>query len=347
MPVPFADAGTKNTIPVASQTGITPGAASFTTGFPPLTFTPVAAGGIPPFGADFNGIYNAITQAVRWANAGGQYVYDSQFATAVGGYPKGALIQRSTLDGFWLNTTEGNSTNPDTGGGGWVDALAGRLIAIRTFNAPGTTTYTPDARAKKLRVITIGGGGGGGGCGMSTTGNATGGGGGASGSYIESNLIDVPSSPVAVTIGSGGAGGVGVSNGIDGGTTSFGALISCHGGAPGGGGAGGAGRTPGGGLVTLPTATISTVILSAGTAGMPGLSYGNTTQQSAIVVGGGGGSTPYGSGANWQLASSNGVPILSGLGNAGGGGGGAASSGAGAANGSAGAPGAVYIYEYA
>ena len=46
--LPFANAGAKNTIPTASQIGIVAGAASLTDGFPPLTRTPLAAGGVPP-----------------------------------------------------------------------------------------------------------------------------------------------------------------------------------------------------------------------------------------------------------------------------------------------------------
>ena len=49
--LPFANAGGKRTIPVASQIGVVAGAASFTDGFPPLTFNPISAGGIPPWGA--------------------------------------------------------------------------------------------------------------------------------------------------------------------------------------------------------------------------------------------------------------------------------------------------------
>ncbi|ASU38186.1 hypothetical protein hmeg3_07665 [Herbaspirillum sp. meg3] len=103
-----------------SQIGVTPGLASYTDCFPPLTFTPLASGGVPPFGADFNGILNAITQAVRWACAGGQYPYDATFSTAVGGYPAGAIVQRADGTGEWLNLTDNNTTNPETGGAGWV-----------------------------------------------------------------------------------------------------------------------------------------------------------------------------------------------------------------------------------
>lgn len=129
--VPFANSGTKNTIPVASQIGITPGLASFTDGFPPLTMTPLAAGGVPPYGADFNGILNFLSASARWGQAGGGYTYDAAFSTAIGGYPKGATLVRSDLAGYWLNTVENNLTNPDSGGAGWVSLGSGIATAAQ------------------------------------------------------------------------------------------------------------------------------------------------------------------------------------------------------------------------
>lgn len=123
--VPFADSGTKNAIPVASQIGVTPGVASFTDGFPPLTMTPLAAGGVPPHGADFNGIFNFLSAAVRWAQSGGGYAYDSAFSTAIGGYPKGAWLRQASGNGYWLSLLDNNISNPDTGGAGWVATGAG------------------------------------------------------------------------------------------------------------------------------------------------------------------------------------------------------------------------------
>lgn len=133
--VPFANsAGGSyiNAIPVSSQIGIVPGAASFTDGFPPQCFlgTPNAVG---PNGKDFNGILNAITQWVRWANAGGQVPYDAAFSTANSGYPINAiLVSASTTGLFWISTVDGNTTNPDTGGAGWSafypGGTAGRIV---------------------------------------------------------------------------------------------------------------------------------------------------------------------------------------------------------------------------
>lgn len=121
IPLPFASSGTKNAIPTGSQIGITAGAASLTDGFPPLTFTPLAAGGVPPAGADFNGILNMITSIQRWQSAGGSFQYDSAFSALVSGYPKGAVLSKTGGNGFWLCTVDANSTNPDTGGAGWSD----------------------------------------------------------------------------------------------------------------------------------------------------------------------------------------------------------------------------------
>ncbi|WP_347558588.1 hypothetical protein [Robbsia sp. KACC 23696] len=126
-PIPFANAagaGYIRTIPEASQISVTAGAASLTDGFVPLNFLPVAAGGVPPSGADFNGILNPITAAIRWASAGMGYPFDADFAAAIDGYPLGALIPKADYSGFWLNTVAANSSNPDEGGEGWAQPYA-------------------------------------------------------------------------------------------------------------------------------------------------------------------------------------------------------------------------------
>lgn len=152
--VPFATSGTKNTIPVASQIGITPGAASYTDGFVPLNFTPKVSGGIPPFGADFNGILNAVTQGIRWACAGGSYAYDATYATAISGYPAGAQVQRTDGTGFWLNLTDGNSNDPEVGGAGWVPMENYGITPINGLtNANVTLTSLQYARP----IITLAG----------------------------------------------------------------------------------------------------------------------------------------------------------------------------------------------
>lgn len=139
--LPFAASGAKNTIPVASQIPITPGAASYTDGFPPLTMTPVNEGGVPPAGKDFNGILNALSALNLWANAGGFFPWDGTFSTAVGGYPKGALVLKASGDGFWRSTADNNTSDPDTGGANWISfgsAVASSISASVYQASPQT-----------------------------------------------------------------------------------------------------------------------------------------------------------------------------------------------------------------
>lgn len=118
-----ASAGTSyiRAIPTASQIGVTNGAASLTDGFPPLTFQPVAAGGIPPFGQDFNGILKQVTCNIQWYdNVGEPATWSSSLSTSIGGYPSGAIVQSATTPGtFWRSTADNNTTNPDASGAGW------------------------------------------------------------------------------------------------------------------------------------------------------------------------------------------------------------------------------------
>ncbi len=158
--LPFANAGAKNTIPTASQIGITAGAASLVDGFPPLTRTPIASGGVPPSGLDMNGILFELSAILRWANAGGGYAFDGTFAadSNVGGYPKGARIMRSDGLGYWFNTVENNTTDPEnTGAGvaaaaGWVPDYTNGVTTVAMASA--NVTLTPVQYGKPVIVIT-------------------------------------------------------------------------------------------------------------------------------------------------------------------------------------------------
>lgn len=155
--LPFANAGAKNTIPTASQIGITAGAASLVDGFPPLTRTPIAAGGVPPSGLDMNGILFELSAILRWANAGGGYAFDGTFAadSNVGGYPKGARIMRSDGLGYWFNTVENNTTDPEAAGAaaaGWVPDFTNGVTAVTMTSA--NVTLTPLQYGNPIIVIT-------------------------------------------------------------------------------------------------------------------------------------------------------------------------------------------------
>jgi hypothetical protein len=121
-----------NPVPVPSQQGIKNGAASWTDGYPPNTFLPPASGGAGPFGADMNGVLNQIAADIQWLQAGAIYPYNAAFQAAIGGYPQGARVQSAATIGLiWYSLVDNNTTDPDTGGAGW-------LALIRRFAITGS-----------------------------------------------------------------------------------------------------------------------------------------------------------------------------------------------------------------
>ncbi|EBE4780772.1 tail fiber protein [Salmonella enterica] len=127
--VPFASTGDKNNIPdKATQQTKESGNAAYDSGFPPVTMTPISAGGIPPHGKDFNGLMHDITAAIRYVQAGGLYTYNADFAGAIGGYAKDAILAGVATTAVWLNTIDDNLTDPEgTDSAGWVNLLADPL----------------------------------------------------------------------------------------------------------------------------------------------------------------------------------------------------------------------------
>lgn len=142
-------------IPVASQIGIINGAASLTDGFPPLCFTPVGAGGVPPFGQDMNGILNQISEWSQWQAAGGPVAWDNAFSSAVGGYPEGAIVASATTSGqYWFSSTDNNATNPDTGGAGWIGFQpTNPAIAVGSATWGGTSGGAANAQTITLSAF--------------------------------------------------------------------------------------------------------------------------------------------------------------------------------------------------
>lgn len=107
-------------VPVSPQSG---GQASYEDGYPPPNSVQIAAGGIPPFGNVTNGILRAITLWSQWQQLGGPVPWDSTFSGALAspGYPSGAIVTSATTPNkLWISTVDGNVTNPDAGGAGWL-----------------------------------------------------------------------------------------------------------------------------------------------------------------------------------------------------------------------------------
>jgi hypothetical protein len=139
------DSSKTNPIPVPSQIGITPGAASWTDGFVPLNATPVASGGIPPTKGDMNGGLFQMSSVDLWMCAGAGFPYNSAFQAAIGGYPKGARVLMASGNGYWVSAVDNNVTDPDTGGAGWASADENAMTALTgdvTASGPGSAAAT-------------------------------------------------------------------------------------------------------------------------------------------------------------------------------------------------------------
>ncbi len=129
---PFGDSGSKNTIPQTSSTGATDGLASWSTGFPDSTMTPISAGGIPPHGKDFNGIFYELSQAVQWLQAGGLGVFSQTLANTIGGYSKGALVLGSDGLTIYKSLIDSNTNSPTSSSGSSFWRSIGLADALKT-----------------------------------------------------------------------------------------------------------------------------------------------------------------------------------------------------------------------
>lgn len=222
-----------------------------------------------------------------------------------------------------------------------VAGAGGGLQSVQVFTSSGT--WTRPSGITKVFVLCQGAGGGGGGA-FSTEAIA---GGGASGG-LGQKLVDVSAIPsVTVTVGSGGAGGVGDNNGSTGGTSSFGAHVSATGGVGGirtnstgqTGGSGTGDTGPLGGTATGGDVNV------AGNSGNRGTFAMNTAADptfSRIGATGQGANSTFGGGGQRGLLGGSGYAARG----YGAGGGGGYCNSTPARNGGAGSGGIVIVYEY-
>lgn len=136
------------------------GVASFDLGFPPETMQNPAAGGIPPFGQDMNGVLFMISSVVAFLNQGNNFQYSSAFATAIGGYAQGSIVQSARTDapgsGYWLNTVAANTSDPDAStSSGWVPISNYGYTTVDVSTAvAGVITLTAQQAARSAVIVT-------------------------------------------------------------------------------------------------------------------------------------------------------------------------------------------------
>ncbi|HDU2642889.1 TPA: hypothetical protein RFB65_001874 [Yersinia enterocolitica] len=155
-PVPFGVNGPREDIGPTTPTG--DNSASYNSGFPPITMLLKAAGGLPPKGQDMNQILYELSSLSRWNSAGALNVYDSTFGAAISGYPKGAVLSNSTFTGSWLNTTDGNTANPENTNAsltGWVPAFTYGTTDVTGLAAANVTLTALQAANERITLAGI------------------------------------------------------------------------------------------------------------------------------------------------------------------------------------------------
>jgi hypothetical protein len=126
-------------IPQPSQIGTTVNAASFYDGFPPSTMTPEASGGLPFFGQEMNGILWMVSAYCANFAAGALSQYNATLSSNVSGYPVGVVLVNASGSGAWINQVSGNTTDPDTGGAGWLPTAGVGETAITGLSSSNVT----------------------------------------------------------------------------------------------------------------------------------------------------------------------------------------------------------------
>lgn len=275
---------------------------------------------------------SGLTTPLSAAQGGLGVASPTQYAVLVGNGSSAISVASPSTAGYAL-ISNGASANPSFQPVG--------LIGIQVFTSSGT--YNSDTGTKAVIVEEVGGGGGGGGCPATSSSQVCLAGSGESGSYAKVYMTSGFTGGITVTIGAAGSGGAaGANNGTAGGTTSFGAAISC----PGGGYGGSA-------LVTSTSPSISGV--AGGTASECTVSSGTTLSlvkgydfisqtlgASGTATGGNGGASPLGDGGEW---SAGGAGRNAG-GHGGGGSGASLPVSSSAVAGGNGSGGEVIVYEY-
>ncbi|WP_249818917.1 phage tail protein [Escherichia coli] len=141
-PKPFGVNGQRVAILPTTPAG--DNSASYEQGFPPITMILKSAGGLPPKGQDMNQILYELSALGRWSSTGALNTFDSEFASEISGYPSGAMLISDDGKRIFINTTEGNLSDPNSNGAGWKDILS--YLRLEKFQQADDATriFSPD-----------------------------------------------------------------------------------------------------------------------------------------------------------------------------------------------------------
>lgn len=136
--VPFCVNGNKNTIQLTRQPTQDPEDATYDGGFPPETMIPTASGGLPPKGLDFNGIFYELSSPIAHYCRGDRIQFDAAYASAIGGYAKGAILASNDYQKDYISLVDNNTADPNGSNTTWAVYAGQGSVPTATSTTTGT-----------------------------------------------------------------------------------------------------------------------------------------------------------------------------------------------------------------
>lgn len=136
--IPFCNTGNKNAIQLTQQAGQDPEDATYQDGFPPVTMLNEDAGGLPPKGLDFNGIFYELSSPIAHYCRGDRIQYDANYAAAIGGYAKGWVVASNDYQKDYISLVDNNLADPNGTNTTWAVYAGQGSVPAATSTTTGT-----------------------------------------------------------------------------------------------------------------------------------------------------------------------------------------------------------------
>ena len=136
--IPFCNTGNKNAIQLTQQAGQDPEDATYQEGFPPVTMLNEDAGGLPPKGLDFNGIFYELSSPIAHYCRGDRIQFDAAYAAAIGGYAKGWVVASNDYQKDYISLVDNNLADPNGTNTTWTVYAGQGSVPTATSTTTGT-----------------------------------------------------------------------------------------------------------------------------------------------------------------------------------------------------------------
>lgn len=136
--IPFCNTGNKNAIQLTQQAGQDPEDATYQVGFPPVTMLNEDAGGLPPKGLDFNGIFYELSSPIAHYCRGDRIQFDATYAAAIGGYAKGWVVASNDYQKDYISLVDNNLADPNGTNTTWSVYAGQGSVPVATSTTTGT-----------------------------------------------------------------------------------------------------------------------------------------------------------------------------------------------------------------